>query len=380
MEVVKNNDVLATEVKEENHHTIDKDDFLLKGKRKLKHPDENCDSDESSTFELSNFAFLLISFGYMLPWTSLGSLISYYKYNYSASFYVKLYCAYYLPGLPIAILQHNYDNLIDLKYGSHTAYLYRGLVAYSLTMIVIISMIWCRNEAVLIFLFVILGTCGWLCHGAATMLASMHTAAAIAYLQTGFRCPEIYALIAVEIFDIGRSPTEMHLKLFFVTTALFVFSGLFSWIYIVDTPKSIQCFDEKDHNVLTSELSHGYEESVPLLENDIEHSHKSKEDNRTPKKYTGYVRPLRKAQRFLKECESKIRQDTIFQDITPLCIALFLTIFSSIFQAAFFAYVESSSNRDIEQILYFVRLFCDFLGRPLTRLPRPAFIRVGSYL
>jgi hypothetical protein len=59
--------------------------------------------------------FLFISFGYMLPWTSLGSLISYYKNTYSANFYVKLYCAYYLPGLPVALLQHRFDSYLEIN-------------------------------------------------------------------------------------------------------------------------------------------------------------------------------------------------------------------------------------------------------------------------
>ena len=69
--------------------------------------------------------------------------------------------------------------------------------------------------------------------------------------------------------------------------------------------------------------------------------------------------------------------DALFNKIFPLCLALFVVMWCSIFQASFFAYVTSSSkNREIEQILYFVRLFADLIGRPLTRLPRPSFLKV----
>ena len=81
-----------------------------------------------------------------------------------------------------------------------------------------------------------------------------------------------------------------------------------------------------------------------------------------------------------KEMKSK---ETIINDyyqcnkINILCLALFIIMFCSIFQASFFVFVSSSvEGRDIEQILYFDRLFADLLGRPLTRLKRPSFLKV----
>ena len=64
------------------------------------------------------------------------------------------------------------------------------------------------------------------------------------------------------------------------------------------------------------------------------------------------------------------------RSLWPLCLALIITIWCSIFQASFFAHVDSANGWEIEQILYFTRLFCDLLGRPITRLPRPFFMKV----
>ena len=44
--------------------------------------------------------FLLLALAYMSPWTILGSLVSYFKQHHGPAFFVKLNCAYYLPGLP----------------------------------------------------------------------------------------------------------------------------------------------------------------------------------------------------------------------------------------------------------------------------------------
>ena len=66
------------------------------------------------------------------------------------------------------------------------------------------------------------------------------------------------------------------------------------------------------------------------------------------------------------------------REIYPLCIALFIIMFCSVFQASFFAFVTSTvEGRDIEQILYFDRLFADLLGRPLARFSRPSFLQVN---
>ncbi len=69
--------------------------------------------------------------------------------------------------------------------------------------------------------------------------------------------------------------------------------------------------------------------------------------------------------------------EKIFNEVFPLCCTLMITMFCSIFQASFYAYVDSKRDWNIEQILYFTRLFCDLLGRPLTFLPRPKLFQVS---
>ena len=163
------------------------------------------EEEESSEYFLA--LFLLISFGYMLPWTSLGALITYYKETYSASFYVKLYCAYYLPGLPIALLQYRFDPYFDRTYGSQKTYMVRGILSYIVMILILLSLIRLESRRALLCLFVSLGVFGWLCHGTASMLASMYPPSAIAYLQTGFRCPEIYTIVAVAILHLVCMPS-----------------------------------------------------------------------------------------------------------------------------------------------------------------------------
>jgi len=62
-----------------------------------------------------NALWLLVACGYMVPFTSIGSLIAYFNYTYGPKFYVKLYCAFYLPGWPISELQRRFDESFDRK-------------------------------------------------------------------------------------------------------------------------------------------------------------------------------------------------------------------------------------------------------------------------
>jgi hypothetical protein len=370
------------------------------------------------TTKLLNLAFLFISFGYMLPWTSLGSLISYYKYTYSAGFYVKLYCAYYLPGLPVALLQHRFDSYFDHKFGSRATYLCRGTFCFLSMSTILLLMLWIDDAHAIFFLFMLLGICGWLCHGTASMLASMFPSSAIAYLQTGFRCPEIYTISAVALLQIGKNPTTLHLHLFFGISAAVVGVGLVAWILVVTSDTARNFFEAKDHS-LVSDIS----ERLPLFGSDQQQQQSqlqsskmagtrealydpnlrsvSADDedggagrdgeaigllsNGSNKGLTDeqraiesiYARPLARAKKLLQEVENATMKSGVFHNVWPLCAALFITIWCSIFQAAFFAYVDSPQGRDIEQILYFIRLFSDLFGRPLTRVPRPWFVQVS---
>ena len=187
----------------------------------------------------------------MLPWTSLGSLISYYKYTYDADFYVLIYCSFYLPGLPVALLQHRYDVVIDSFVSSQTAYLWRGVISYiCLSSLVFSLLIFGNNQSILLIIFASMGALTWYVHGCASMLASMFHPSAIAWLQTGFRCPEIYTLIAVASLEIGKLASQKSLFTFYILSGFFTVTGLGAWLYICLHETTIFYFQQKDYQYL----------------------------------------------------------------------------------------------------------------------------------
>lgn len=470
--------------------------------------------------------FWAVSFGYMGAWTSFGSLISYYKHHFGPNFYTQMYCAYYLPGLPVCLLQYKYDTSFDVKHGSHQTYLLRGVLYISFMVLVIISMILLENRYLLILCFLVLGICSWAAHGTASTLAALYPTSCINALQTGFRSPEVFVVLLTVGLDIGSTPGFLHLAQFYTLTAIGVAVGLISWIVLCTNKRALYYFYEIDKEYqaiytnsaeravgtnstalmasimdglffgsvekqlngdgrLPSNLSRSpirswvdkqsrwlspsesssswhqptiysrhryvdnnyYLERVPLLgettggiDNGFPRytnspdpdtgDYGSQGDRNTPVAVefnlskgdsdrvedgngdaggeedtdddasvgsTSLIRSLSSISRGEVDLPSflidNINQEggleflphsnlhqSVRQDVMLLCNVLFLTMFTSVFQGAFFVYAKSASSRNVEQFLYFTRLFCDLLGRPLASLPRPWFVQTDSQL
>ena len=353
------------------------------------------------------FSCWLISFAYMLPWTACGSLISYYKITYSARFYVEIYSAYYLFGLPIALIQYYYDDWFDLRYGSKVTFLTRGVVGYSILLGVQYSLIWIDSTTIMIILFSLLGLASWWLHGTASIMVSLFpNPNLIAFLQIGFRSPELYTLIADIVLSLGAYASTADIDLLFEMNCVIIGFGLINWIIIIHTELAKQYFDEKNERMkllhskdITSYQSiedlQAIDESSALLGDETKASPPltacngstleetpSTSDNCCGKCWDGTTNCMSRMTYkmlhyiFLGKDKANNHDEKVFNSVFPLCCTLMLTIWSSIFQAAFYAYVDSKNGWDIEQILYFTRLLSDLVGRPLTFLPRPSFMQV----
>ena len=232
-----------------------------------------------------NPLWVMVSCGYMVSWTSIGSLISYFKARQGAKFYVRLYCSFYLPGLPISLLQQRYDAAFDARLGSSRSFLLRLTFGLSCkacllllipgvprhvpiervpsVMLLIMATIgaWrvalssrafraaplrvsrarpCFSRARALFSLpgrdpenccwltrallsraprALAGTFSWLCHGTATQLCSMFPPSSTAYLQTGFRTPELYTVLVVAVLHLGSKADDRSITIFYYCTA-----------------------------------------------------------------------------------------------------------------------------------------------------------------
>ena len=376
-----------------SEHIVDKRDVVQSSDEEVV-PKVQVELFRFHRWGFADLAFLLVSFGYMLPWTSLGSLISYYKYTYGANFYVTLYCAYYLPGLPVSICQQYFDSAFERRFSSRIMFLLRGTICFLLSQIILVLLLWFNNQSIIVAMFCLLGVLSWYCHGQASVLASLFPSSCIASLQTGFRTPEIYSLSFVTLLQLGRNPLIKNLHIFYIITSFMMSFGLISWIYLINCKEGIYYLNKKDnssrlkfsdppipsfwkefHNDNNNDTSHTFKPIIqeasledPLLEDNNEYDPYTNtsititnDSNNNPN------------QHYHNNAKYK---PFVPSSLFSYSMALYLVIFASVFQASFFAYVKSSNGRNIEQILYFIRLFSDFIGRPLTLLPRPPWLQV----
>lgn len=111
-----------------------------------------------------------------------GSLIAFFKARQGASFYVQMYCAFYLPGLPISLLQQRYDEQIEQRFGSGNAYMFRVVFAQGLKIMALFFMPFVprlvSDDAipnVMLVFMVLIGIFSWSCHGTACQVSNcMH--------------------------------------------------------------------------------------------------------------------------------------------------------------------------------------------------------------
>ena len=93
-----------------------------------------------------------------------------------------------------------------------------------------------------------------------------------AYLQTGFRTPEIYTLAIVSILNIGSTASNVHIITFYYATALVVAIGAISWVIVARSKPAMAYFAQKDQNYERKfSLQHG--ETASLLNNKSSVSH-----------------------------------------------------------------------------------------------------------
>lgn len=343
--------------------------------------------------EKFNFLWILISCGYMVSWTSIGSLISYFKARQGASFYVKLYCAFYLPGLPVSLLQQRYDERLDHKYGSANTFLVRVVFGMLMTIMLLVFMPFIPFlyppslvPPIILVCMVSIGCFSWLCHGTACMLCSMFPPSSTAYLQTGFRTPELYTVVAVAILKMGSTATETHVIEFYFLTAIVVTVGLGAWIYVCCSPPALHYLGLKDKGYsATMGGVHKDCEKEPLMIPPLTRTAEAPDGSKDPHRGGSDVSSGHHHEsggEYSEQDNTGVveTREIVARRIRPCQIAIFINIWSSIFSAAFFAYVKPAGGTDVELILYFTRLFSDLVGRPLARVYRPWFVQTKEQI
>lgn len=267
--------------------------------------------------------------------------------------YIAMYNAFYLPGLPVAHLQRALDARLDRYVGSSwwTTW-WRG--AGSLTMVAVAVLLYtpvADSGRATVVLTLVLGTFTWLAHGTLSTLCAIFDPSHWAWMQTGFRSPEILGLALSGGLRLGHSPSVRHLEMFFVSTFALAAAGLAAFVSLMRSEAAVSLLAAKDAaDAADARRDGGRQEQTPLV----------------GVGGGGHDGPPEKP--------SSVGPGSRPPLLARYRVALFLTIYASVFQGGFFVYCTSSSGVNIEQILYFTRLFADLAGRPLARYIRPPWL------
>lgn len=278
--------------------------------------------------------FLAVAVGTQTSFIFIGGLVSYIKQQRSASFFMILYCCYYLPGLPMALLQQSADIIYDRKCGSRYSFVFRGSVLLSSVMLLtVLLQSYLLRDYAAPFLMICLGASSWGAHGSLTQLASLAGRRAVLAQQIGFQVPGLLAFTATFMWDIDESVSDSDLSSFFHFVILQVIIALAAWCVLTCYSPAVTHFlrmkDDHNYGVLPSEDRHAMRVSECTMDMD---------------------------------CRLMV---------LPLARALFVTMFVSVVTGSTYVNYESPSIANMEEVLYYQRLFCDMAGRPMVALPHP---------
>ena len=150
--------------------------------------------DPSSRYLNKNvvFLFILVSFGYMLPWVAIGSLITYYTSEYGDSYFVILNVAFYAVGYPVSFTQRKLDLYWDTVMGSERTFKVRMGLCFVILLILLI-LLPTAGEIGTIILVALVGIFTWIAHGSASQLASMVKNNSNIFQQIGFALPGVFS-------------------------------------------------------------------------------------------------------------------------------------------------------------------------------------------
>ncbi len=74
---------------------------------------------------ITSFCFFLISVTYTIGWTTISSELAYFKHLFGPAILLQLNLAYFLPSIPILLLQTWLDEHFDRKFGPGKATAFR---------------------------------------------------------------------------------------------------------------------------------------------------------------------------------------------------------------------------------------------------------------
>lgn len=173
----------------------------------------------------------LLSFGYMLPWVTIGSLIKYFADEYGDSYFVILNVAFYAVGYPVSYIQRRVDLYYDTIYGSKKTFR-RRIEICMVALLGIVLVLPALKGYIYVAAVTVIGIFTWTAHGASSSLASVVKNNSNIVQQIGFALPGVFALVMSAAYHLSTDSSRTEFTTFYVITGAFVFLGLVAWLIL----------------------------------------------------------------------------------------------------------------------------------------------------
>jgi hypothetical protein len=186
--------------------------------------------------------FMLISAGYMFPWTAICSKVSFYTAYYGKNYFCILNILFYSSGLPISLLASWYDASVEKKYKSKFTFLTRTIICLTFIMGLLLCIPFSNSTQIAVIIFC-LGVFTWSVHGSFSKLAALVQFNSNIYQQIGFVLPAFFSLI----LNLTLSSPEFYTCFaYFAVIGLCVFVAMISSIVLLRSNLLTLKFVEKD--------------------------------------------------------------------------------------------------------------------------------------
>jgi len=356
--------------------------------------------------------FLVISTGYMFPWTAICSKVHYYTQTFGQSYFVLMNILFYVSGLPIMLISRKFDTIIDIKYNSKRTYLIRTI--FSLVCITTIIFFIPQSDGKGILICVgLLGIFTWALHGCQSKLAALVRGNSATYQQIGFVLPAVLSLILNSTLG---SPREYDCLAYFCVIGAFLILSIIFAIKVLRNEFVMETLDNKDR---VSSLLLGADIIDAMEEDNGNNSFNNEYDNNLNEEEqlklieqikleeinnfslleqfcNMFTCGYRKQIHTQTQTETREKIDDNDGDAVHIKLlgnnnsmdgiqyhvySLFIVMFCSILEGSFISYVVPV-NKDLEisTVLYFVRVFSDLIGRPMTMLNLPNSMRTIDFV
>ncbi|GFH44627.1 hypothetical protein CTEN210_01101 [Chaetoceros tenuissimus] len=299
------------------------------------------------------------SIGCTIPYTSVLSNLVFYTQTIGVKSYLILNIAIYGPMLPITILQTIWDGKFDSSYGSYNTYFFRGNIGFLLSLICLLMMPFISHLMGLSIVAFFMGLASSVLHGMLKQMASFiypgcgRLAASVA---AGMQASALPTLAISLWTGFGRCESKDGIFAFYFYIAVILVLCWICFQVLITKCLGVRKGMER-HDSL---LSFHDESQTNLLSEDETDQNNGMEETTDVSLDEDLYEALT-----MKQLWKKSRVAVMI---------IIMTVASSMTVAGWLNRVQSENptNQAFPQVLFYVRLFGDLLGRPATLYYAPS--------